>query len=245
MQGRTGTLRWRAAAGAAAVALTLGVTCARAADLAPFDATFTVEWRGMKAGTAKLGLTRKDTNRWVYTSENIARGVFRLAVPGTIRQSTELRIEDGRIVPQHFVTDDGTTKTSRDADVHFDWPSGRATGTAEGKAVDAPLQPGLQDSLSVQIAMINELLQGRTPTGFVLLDGNEVKNYEYTAEGQEQLDTTLGPQETRKYRSRRPDSDRSTIFWCAPGLGFLPVKVERHKGDKVEWSMSLQKLDRG
>jgi hypothetical protein len=250
MQGRTSALRWRTAARTAAARLTaaLLLVCAAAsapaAELAPFEASFTVEWKGMTAGTARLALKRADARHWIYTSENNARGIFKVAIPGTIRQSSELSIEDGRVVPRHFVTDDGSEKGKRDSDVRFDWNAGRATGTAEGKTVDAPLQPGLQDSLSIQIALIHELVSGRTPAGFVMLDRDEVKDYLYTAEGKDRVKTALGEHETVIYSSRRPDSDRKTLFWCAPDLGYLPVKVERRKGSKVEWSMTIATLKR-
>jgi hypothetical protein len=217
---------------------------AGAADLAPFEASFTVEWRGMTAGTARLALKHTDPQHWLYTSENSARGLFKVAIPGTIRQSSELRIADDRIVPQHFVTDDGSDRGKRDSDVRFDWKAGRATGTAEGKTVDVALQPGLQDSLSIQIALIHDLLSGRTPSGFVMLDRDEVKEYLYTAEGKERVKTALGEHDTVIYASRRPNSDRKTLFWCAPDLGYLPVKVERRKGTKVEWSMTIATLKR-
>lgn len=198
----------------------------------------------MGAGTARLTLKKVDARHWRYESSNNARGIFKVAIPGTISQSTELRVENDRIVPQHFITDDGSDKSTRDSDIRFDWQSGRATGSAEGKPVDVPLQPGLQDSLSVQIALIHELIAGRTPASFIMLDKDEVKEYLYTAEGNERVETKLGAHETVKYRSRRPNSDRSTVFWCAPELGYLPVKVERQRGSKIEWSMSIVTLKR-
>jgi hypothetical protein len=253
MRGRIADFRWRAAARAAA-ALKLAallllaplahVAVARGGELAPFDAQFNVVWRGMGAGTAHLTLKRGDGSRWTYSSQNVARGLFKLAVPGEIRQSSELRIQDEHVVPLHFLTDDGSSDTRRDSDVRFDWQAGRATGTAEGRKVDAALVPGLQDTLSVQIALINELVSGRTPTSFELLDRDEVKTYQYIAEGHERITTAMGTHDTVKYRSRRPDSDRSTVFWCAPDLGYLPLKVERHKGSKIEWAMSLTQLKR-
>jgi hypothetical protein len=42
------------------------------------------------------------------------------------------------------------------------------------------------------------------------------------------------------YRSARPGSEDGTWFWCDPEQSFLPVKVERRAGKKVEWSMSLE-----
>lgn len=204
----------------------------------------------MNAGTARLALKRTDAQHWLYSSEQSARGLFRLYAANTLHQSSEVRIEDSHIVPLHFLNDDGTSRTDKDSDVRFDWKANRATGTAEGHKVDVELQPGTQDTLSVQIALIQELLAGRTPTKFVLLDRDEVKDYAYTAEGQERVQTALGSHETHIFRSKRPDSDRSTLFWCAPDLGWLPVKVERHrlakgdKGERIEWSMKITSLKR-
>jgi hypothetical protein len=255
MQGRTSAFRWRTAARAAAASLICAAGLAgpaRAAqgELSPFEASFTVEWHGMSAGTAKLALRKTDAQHWLYTSEQSARGLFRLYAANTLHQSSEVRIEDGHIVPQHFINEDGTDKTDKDSDVRFDWKANRATGTSEGRKVDVELEPGTQDTLSVQIALIQELVAGRTPTKFVLLDRDEVKDYDYTAEGNERVQTALGSHETKIFRSKRADSDRSTLFWCAPDLGWLPVKVERHrttkndKGEKVEWSMKITSLTR-
>jgi hypothetical protein len=54
----------------------------------------------------------------------------------------------------------------------------------------------------------------------------------------------LGRLDAEIFSSRRPGSDRATWFWCAPSLGYLPLKVERRNGTKVEWSMAIQKVDR-
>lgn len=227
-----------------AVAVVASAPAMAGQGLTPFEATFNVSWRGMSAGTAQLSLRKVDASHWAYDSRNVARGVFRVAVPDAINQSSEFTVRDERILPLHFRTDAGGEQSKRDVDVRFDWSAGRATGTAEGKPVDVALQPGLQDSLSVQIALIHELEAGRTPSSFTLLDGDEIKDYEYARDGEEELQTALGPQRTIRFRSRRPNSDRSTLFWCAPQLGHLPVKVERQRGSKVEWSMSIATLER-
>ena len=65
----------------------------------------------MTAGTAKLSLRRTDAQHWLYSSEQSARGLFRIYASGVLKQSSEVRIEDGHIVPQHFLADDGTSKT--------------------------------------------------------------------------------------------------------------------------------------
>ena len=74
----------------------------------------------------------------------------------------------------------------------FDWDAHKVTGTAENKSVDQPLAPGVQDSLSVQVALMCALAAGNVPASFRLIDKDEVKEYQYTREGEAKLDTAVG-----------------------------------------------------
>ncbi len=71
-----------------------------------------------------------------------------------------------------------------------------------------------------------------------------IKDNTFTAEGSERLRTAVGEYHTVKYRSSRPDSDKSTVFWCAPELGYLPLKVELRDGKDLEVSMRITALER-
>jgi hypothetical protein len=216
-----------------------------AQELQPFHVTFTVTWNGMNAGTASLALKRAEGDTWLYESRNHARGIFRIALPGEILQASTLRVTPAGVQPLHFRGDDGTSKTSKDVDIRFDWAQRRATGTAEDEKVDVALEDGVQDGMSVQIALMTELAKGNTPTGFRMLDKQLIKDYEYARQGEANIDTAIGNLKTIIYSSRRPDSRYSTWYWVAPERGYLPVKVERHKVDDVQWSMAVQKLERG
>jgi hypothetical protein len=89
-----------------------------------------------------------------------------------------------------------------------------------------------------------DLLHGREPSTFMLVDKNRIKDYLYSNDGTARLETALGPLETVIWSSRRPGSDRVTRVWHAPSLGYAPVKAERRDGDKLEWSMRLVALRR-
>jgi Protein of unknown function (DUF3108) len=210
-----------------------------AAELHPFTASYTVVWHGLTAGESRIDLHQQPDGRWSYTSRNEAHGLFRFAVPKDTSSRTLFSIRDGKVVPERVSADDGTQATQRDSDLQFDWVRGRATGVSEGRKVDLPLQPGMLDSMSVQVALMLELLSGRTPERFVMIDKDKVKEYLYTQVRKETLQTAVGSRPTVLFRSSRPGSESSTWFWCAPELGYLPVKVERHSGDKIEWSMTL------
>ncbi len=216
-----------------------------AQDLQPFTARYAWTVKGMSAGHSTLALTRSEDGRWHYGSRSVARGLFRLLAPGDITQDSVFRILDDQVRPEHYRGDDGTAATRRDVNVTFDWRARRVTGLYEDVAVDLPIEAGVQDDLSIQVALMHELLRGRTPSAFRLLDRDVIKDYQYTAEGTAKLDTPLGPLQTVIYRSRKVGARSSTLCWCAPELGFLPLKVERHGGDeKVEWSMNIQAASR-
>lgn len=215
---------------------------AAAAELRPFTATYTVTWHGMSAGTSELKLERLADGAWQYSSRNRPRGIFRIALPPELTQRTRFELHENRVRPLHFQMDDGSEGGKRSADVKFDWAAGRATGRSGNKPVDLPLTPGLQDAMSIQISLMHALLEGRAPERFTMIDGNRVKEYVYTREGNEALNTAVGSHQTQIFRSARPGSTHGTWFWCAADLNFLPARVERRDGTNVEWSMTLQQV---
>jgi hypothetical protein len=197
----------------------------------------------MNAASATLELTRQAGGHYTYVSRNTARGVFRAVLPGELVQTSRLLVEAGQVRPLSYRGDDGSPDKRRDVSLDFDWERQRVTGTAETKPVDLPLQSGLQDIMSVQIALIVDLLEGRKPSMYTLVDKDRIKEYLYSEEGGARLDTVRGPLDTVIWSSRRPGSDRVTRVWYAPALGFAPVKAERRNGDKLEWAMRLVSLE--
>jgi hypothetical protein len=240
------------ALGAAVLAtFALGATPARAADapashcLQPFKITLDVEWHGMGAGTSTLQLTRESPVEYTYRSSNTARGLFRLAIPDTITQVSHIAIVDGKVRPSSYTGDDGSSSTEKDVSLKFDWNALRVTGVAENKPVDAPLTPGVQDSLSVQVALMCALAAGESPKSFQLIDKNEVKEYQYTHERNETLETPVGKLETVVYTSQRKGAKRLTRLWIAPSLGFLPVRAEQVNKGKRELQLQMKSVERG
>jgi acyl-CoA synthetase (AMP-forming)/AMP-acid ligase II len=63
------------------------------------------------------------------------------------------------------------------------------------------------------------------------------------AESLETVRSAIGEYRTVIFRSARPDSKNGTYFWCAPDLGYLPLKVERRDGKEVQWSMAVKRAD--
>jgi len=216
---------------------------ALADELKPFEASYRWIWHGMTVASSTLQLQRQNDGKWIYRSNSEPRGIGRMFSERPTQESV-LEVTDEGVRPLSYKADDGTSSTKRDADVQFDWEHKRVTGVYEDNKVDMPMPPGIQDDLSVQIALMVELLRGHTPDKFVLLSGNSVREYRYSRDGEEALKTPMGTIATLIYRSEKQYSPRVTRFWCAPSLGYIPLRVQQKRHDDVEWTMEAQSVKR-
>jgi hypothetical protein len=216
---------------------------ASAAVLEPFQASYTWIWHGAPVAVSTLRLEpQADAGTWSYVSSSEPRGLGFL-YPMRPRLESLLRVSDqGGVQPLHYRATDGTNADERGADVTFDWDSGRATGSYEGAKVDLALKSGVQDDLSIQIALLYALRRGQAPTNLSMIDKNTIREYSYRQDGTESIETKLGRINTVVYASQHPGSPRITRFWCAPSKGFVPMRVQQKRVDDVQWTMEIETL---
>ena len=225
-----------------ALALAGQAACADPIDLAPFKATFTAEWKGMSAATSTLELRKLGPDTFTFATINKPRGLFRIALPDSLTQTSTFKLIDGRIVPLNFR---GADEKERPIDLTFDWQGKKVTGTAKEHAIDIEIPGDAQDPMSLQIASLRNLAKGTIPATVSLVDGDgKLKDFELKQEGTARLDTELGTLDTIIYTSRRANSDRVTRTWVAPALGYLPVKAERIRKNKTEFTLLIDSIDR-
>jgi hypothetical protein len=209
--------------------------------LKPFSASYDWSWHGAVIAVSTLKLEHREGDTWIYSSSSEPRGLGNL-YPMRPKLRSLLRVTERGVQPLSYRATDGTSANERGADVTFDWDSGRASGVYEGVTVDLPLNSGLQDDLSIQIALLYALRQGHVPGDLSMIDKNSIRDYSYQRDGTETIDTKLGRIDTEIYASRRQGSPRVTRFWCAPARGYIPVRVEQKRLDKVEWTMEIETL---
>jgi hypothetical protein len=222
--------------------LTLGAMVqADPVDLKPFRATYTAEWKGMTAATSTLELRRGTGDQYTYSSVNVPRGMFRMALPDSLTQVSTFRLVDGRVQPLFFR---GSDEKERPIDLTFDWAKMRVTGVAKERQVDVALVAGTQDPMSLQIGSLRDLAAARVIPSVWMMDGDKLKQYELKLEGNARIETELGELDTVVYTSKRAGSDRLTRTWVAPALGYLPVRAERIRGRKTELTLLIESVER-
>jgi hypothetical protein len=207
----------------------------------PFVATYTIAWHGVSAGSSTLELRQTAPQLYLYTSTDEAYGVFRLAFPHPLRQSSRLRIAAGEVEPLAFQA----AGAGNEVMAQFDWQAGQVTGMAKGKLLDLKLQPGTQDPLSVQIAIMLRLqAQDAAPDAFWMLNTDEIDRFQYVRHEQATLDTPLGKLRTILYTSHKPGSDKTTYLWLAPALDYMPARAEQHVKGSTQVALEIRTFTR-
>jgi hypothetical protein len=214
---------------------------ARASEPVPFLATYTITWHGISAGSSTLELRQTAPQLYLYTSTDDAYGVFRLAFPHPLHQSSRLRIAAGEVEPLAFQA----AGAGNEVMAQFDWKDSHVTGTAKGKLLDLKLQPGTQDPLSVQIAIMLRLqARDSAPDAFWMLNTDEIDRFQYVRHEETTLDTPLGKLRTILYTSHKPGSDKTTYLWLAPALDYMPARAEQHVKGNTQVSLEIRAFTR-
>jgi hypothetical protein len=200
-------------------------------SLSPFVAEYDVRYGRMAVGTSRTELARAD-DHWVMETTSTASGFARVVASGTLRQRSEFEATAEGLRPRRYSFDDGTSRTGRDISLDFDWGAARVHGTAEDTAVDVATVEGLQDAASMQALVIARLRAGREPGTIAMIEKDKLKYYRYSLVRRETLTTAIGEVDTVVYRAARDGSERETLTWHAPKLGYAAVQAEQRIGGK-------------
>jgi len=212
----------------------------------PFVAAYDVTYRGFGAGRLEFRLRHSGPGpRYIYESHARPSMLARLVISSKAHEWSLLRIDRSGVQPLSYQLDDGRSGEKDDVTLDFDWTSATVRGRVEGRAVELPVVPGLQDRMSIQIAVQTALLRGQQPGTIALLDEDRIKRYDYRELRHERITTpAVGEVDTVVFESSREGSSRVSRLWLAPDLDFVTVRAEQVRKGKVETVMVLSAYER-
>ena len=213
--------------------------------LQPYTARYQVSYRGLSGGEIEASFQRGNgRDLWQYQTRAYPNLFGRIAVSPQARETSTMLVTPDGTRPLSFDFNDGSNSSAKDVRLNYDWTAGKVTGTAEGKPVLLPLAPGVQDTASVQAAMMQERLAGRKPQMFRIITGSKLREYRYWLEGTQQVMTPYGQVEAEVWANQREGSTRTSKVWHAPSLGYIPVQAIQYRKGNPEVQMKLVKLER-
>lgn len=207
----------------------------------PFSAEYHVFRNGSKIGERTQAL-RKQDNGYLYEAQMHTTGLAAFLKPGNITERSYWLLKNDLVQPQRYEYFD-SSDDSRTTKLLFDWQNLRVTNHVGDTPWTMEILADTQDKYGYMLALMHDLQAGKASRDYTIADGGRLKTYRFKNLGQQLLDTTLGKLETIKLqRIRVGKTNRKVFIWFAPSLGYLPVKVERHKKGSV-FTMLLQHVE--
>jgi Protein of unknown function (DUF3108) len=227
--------------------VTAGETAgAQAVDtgITTYRALYDVEYKGRSLGTAEFSVSY-DAVREIYRFESTthAKGLLKLMTPNPVIQRSDFRVDGGTIRPLEFWYEDGSRKGEDNAHVVFDWDRGVALSETEGARHELELTAGVLDRGSAQVALMWDLARTGRPGTYVLADGDSLKTYEYSDNGELSVVTGIGPRQAIGFVQQREGSSPNLWVWVAPDLQFVPVRIERRRDGEVQTAFTLKSME--
>ena len=201
------------------------------AVLPAFEAEYSLYARNTKAARVVRSLTRLDDSGYEYRSETKTTGLVSLFKKVHIVETSRLLVQGRLLKPVYYSYKRSGDRKKRDVSIEFNWDSKKIKNTINGDFWHMPIEPAVMDKLLYQLAIMYDLQNGHSPGSYLIADGGGIKTYRFEKLGQETVDTPLGSFNTVKMLRHKPGSSRRSVFWCAPELDFLQVKVEHTEKD--------------
>lgn len=206
----------------------------------PFVATYAVTFRGLNGGTLRMELRPgQQPQRYILETQANPSTLARLVISSDAFERTTLEVTDRGLRPLLWELDDGKSGNKGDGRLEFNWAENVVTGTYEGKPVRLTLEAGMQDRLSIQLGVMTSLMQGNEPGTIAMVNGDSIRHYTYERKRSETIASDVGSLDTIVYESTRPNSNRVSRVWHAPGLEYLAARAEQIRKGKVETVMTL------
>jgi hypothetical protein len=184
-----------------------------------------------------------DSGTYIYESSTQVKGLLKIASPNPIVDRSRFRYEDRAVRPQEFHNKDGSRSGDENQHIVFDWSLAKAQISGEHGTVEVDLAAGVIDRGSLQVALTTDLANGRMPGPYIVADADSFDTYHYTRQADKTVETALGKLEVVSYVQQREGSSRQTVFELAPGLGFVPVRIEQLRDGEVRSAFVIQSLN--
>jgi hypothetical protein len=216
----------------------MAISVAGAADLTPHRAEYKVKI-SVVSGQLNTELQAVDTG-FIANHAIKPVGMSRILTNGRMRVSSEFTAGEDGVRPVRFHELD-TIKDEPEVRLGFDWTTNTASGTVGKEDVTFQLDGISHDNVSIQYALMHDLLNGGPQETYVLFDVDKMRVAHVRNVGTKKVKTKAGSFEVVGIQHQREGSSRVTTLWCAPELGYLPVVIEQHRKKKLNFRATLTK----
>ena len=208
------------------------------AQLAPFSAQYsaTLDLLIDLPVTATRKLEQSPSGLWHFSSE--AKSTFAYQ-----SEASTLGYKNSRWTPLSYKFNRSVFGRKRNLSISFDAERQRITTVAKQQPWAQPYEANVQDKLSYQLQLREDLIAGRQELSYRIADGGKIKTYRFVRSGEETLTTPAGTFDCVRLQLERAADQQQTLIWMAPALDYLTVRLLRVDASGREHFLNLKSLE--
>lgn len=202
-----------------------------------FQADYSLSKNDFKIGVAEYRLYPQPTGILIYESTAKTEGLAALFIHDRILERSYITPLQTGLRPQKYVYLQKGGKETSSYQLKFNWSQHKLLNTHTHKTLKLPADT--QDMLSFQLQLMKTLQAGKKEMSFHLAEKDKISAYHLKFKKEMTLKTAIGDLKVVLMEDHHPKDNDVFRFWCAPGLEYLPVKIEHLKenGDRVMFKL--------
>ena len=219
-----------------------GKVSAATAAIPLYHATYSVGRNDLHIGTAVFSLTKNQNGTYTYQSVTQPAGLVSLFRSDVITETSHFSLVDGAprsLLYSYTHTGGGDHKPQS---IRFDWNKNLAHSSNGNQHKTLSLKPGTCDRMLAQLLISLDAADGRLNNDFAVLDHGEMQTYRLHEVRKTKLNTSGGEFDTVEVARKDEKKNRTTTFWLAPKLDYLPVQMRQTEPGKATISLVLTKI---
>ena len=207
-------------------------TLASAKSVEPSSANYSFTIEDKYKGTATRTLN-KSGNTWKYNVNARVAGV------ATAAQNSTFTINGNNVVPTQASTTYKLLGVGRTHKLDFNPSSKKVVSNYRGKSTTLNMAQQAFDDLSLEVQIRQDLLNGKFSGNYYMAKKDKIEKTPFKKSGNTKVTVPAGTFDTVRVDRVHDDNSRSTSFWLAPSLDYLPVKVSQiNDGKKMDLELT-------
>ena len=199
--------------------------------MSPFQANYQFTYNNKGMGSATRALSQQGNN-WTYKFTAKAGGI------ASASETSKFSFTNGKIGSQSFSRTSKILIHNNTMSINFN-PSSKTISTKKDHEKRSfAWRADVLDELNAELQIREDLKNSGLKANYYIADAKEVEGRKFVKQGSETISTKYGSFNTIKVVMKHSKPGRETIFWLAPKLDYLPVKVS-HVDKKTSYGLLL------
>ncbi len=199
--------------------------------MTPFQASYQFSYNGKNLGSATRTLS-KSGNNWTYVFAAKAAAI------ASATETSQFTFNNGKIGSSSFTRSSKVLVHNNSMNIKFNPSAKTITAKKDDKTHTYAWKLGALDELNAELQIREDLKSSGLKSSYLIADNKELEVRKFVQQGSENIKTSYGTFNTIKVVMQHEKPGRQTIFWLAPKLDYLPVKVS-HVDKKDSYGLLL------